>query len=112
MKNVKIYLIGLLGLLLCSCIDNNNKDNNSGAKATESDYTQDAPTYNETRDDVEAQMDRRRREADPEGFCGKGLQGKRSLKVSMRCLVVTNCSYIKPSFKGGFLFFVFPGNEN
>jgi hypothetical protein len=57
MKNIKIYLLAIVGLSISSCIDNNNKDNNSGAKASESDYIQDAPTTNETRDDMEEKLD-------------------------------------------------------
>lgn len=41
-----------------SCIDNNNRDNDgSEGRNRDSDYRQDAPTYNETRDDVEKSID-------------------------------------------------------
>lgn len=54
---MKIYMLLSIALSICSCIDNNNKDNDSGAKATESDYQTDAPTYNETEKDMEEQLD-------------------------------------------------------
>ena len=57
MKNVKIFLLGFMGLSLFSCVDNNNKDNNSGAKTTESDYRQDAPTFSEDQNDMEKKLD-------------------------------------------------------
>lgn len=57
MKTLKIYLLCITATIMASCIDNNNKDNTTGAKNSETDYTQDAPTYNETQNDMEEKLD-------------------------------------------------------
>lgn len=54
MNKITLIRNGLLSILLpvslSSCIDNNNKDNGQGRK--ESNYENEAPTYNKTRDDI------------------------------------------------------------
>ncbi|PZR22612.1 MAG: hypothetical protein DI539_05155 [Flavobacterium psychrophilum] len=61
MRLKHIVFGGLAALIMISaqsCIDNNNRDNKeSQGRNRESDYRQDAPTYNKTRDDTEENMD-------------------------------------------------------
>lgn len=62
MEIKRIILAAILGTLLIitlgSCINNNNKDNNeSQGRTHESDYENEAPTYNKTRDDMEERTD-------------------------------------------------------
>lgn len=49
---IRSSFIGALLLTLGSCIDNNNKDNGQQGQK-DSNYENEAPTYNKTRDDIE-----------------------------------------------------------
>jgi hypothetical protein len=62
MEIKKIILVAVSGTVLLtaanSCIDNNNKDNNgSQGQNQDSNYENQAPTYNTTEDDMEEKLD-------------------------------------------------------
>jgi hypothetical protein len=57
MKINNLCLSLVLASITIACIDNNNKDNNTGAKNQDSDYREEAPTYNKTEDEVTKSMD-------------------------------------------------------
>lgn len=57
MKSFKLLIICCaLGFTTLSCIDNNRGQDPSG-ETQESDYGQEAPTYNNARDDIETNTD-------------------------------------------------------
>lgn len=53
---IRSSIICTLLLTLSSCIDNNNKDNGQQGQK-DSNYENEAPTYNKTRDDIEQASD-------------------------------------------------------
>lgn len=62
MTTKKFILAAVLGsvtlLSMQSCIDNNNKnDNGQDGTPNETNYEEQAPTYNKTRDDIEESKD-------------------------------------------------------
>ena len=58
-STVKLFMLCALAFTIFSCIDNNNTNNggNQTGESQESDYEEQAPTYNKTRDDIEASND-------------------------------------------------------